>query len=250
MSIRKKVSIRLALQTASEDTGGGDSRLWPLMMRWAVEAEEAIGSFMQYRREYVTANRTDAHRFELPCHVKAVMGLMCGCRPTDEMQVIFRGAHQYYRELVNSNIRMNYFLISDGGDYARSSVPLWEIQDNHIVFLHPTSVDAITVDALVMQTDSEGYPLVNENHIRAIVAYIAYKKATRSRFLPAEMRFSPGEIRLMEAEYKQLIRNARAEDGEPTSAERAEIVAMLNDPMSGCGAAVWRYPDEFYLTGV
>jgi hypothetical protein len=44
MSIRKKVSIRLAIQAASEDSGGGDSRMRPVMMRWAIAAEEAIGT--------------------------------------------------------------------------------------------------------------------------------------------------------------------------------------------------------------
>lgn len=250
MSIRKKVSIRLAVQEASEDMGGGDSRMFPVMLRWAIRAEEKIGSFTQYRREYVTAQRVDVHRFELPCHVKAVMGIMCGCRPTDEMQVIFRGAHQYYGGAVNANVGLNHFLISELGSYYRSEVPLWEIQDNHIVFLRPTNVEALTIDALVMQTDADGYPMVNENHIEAIAAYVEYKRAKKSRWLAAEQRISPGEIVRMKAECGQLILNARAEDNQPTTAERAEIVAMMNDPMTGCASAVWRHADEFYVSGI
>jgi hypothetical protein len=247
MSIRKKVSIRLAIQAASEDSGGGDSRMRPLMMRWAVAAEEAIGSFTQYKRAYVYAPMVDVHRAELPCHVKAVMGLICGCPPEDETKIIFRGAHQYYQNLVNDNISLNHFMIAESGTYYQHTNPLWEIQDNHIVFLQPYSGKGVTVDALVMQVDADGYPLINENHVRAVAAGILWEKAKRTRFLPAEQRISPSDIRALEAEYKQLLRNARAEDAEPTTAERAEIVAMLNDPMSGCAGAVWRSPDEFYM---
>ena len=113
---------------------------------------------------------------------------------------------------------------------------------------HPLSLydNKITIQYLGLETDKDGFPLVNENHIDAIAAYIEYKNASRTRWKSVEHRITETGIFDMRREWFRLCSSARADDGEPSESDLAEIRGMINDPTSGVGIAMFRYNDIWF----
>lgn len=244
MSVNRLVSIEIAINNAIGDMEMQDDRKRPKFMRWAEDAERKIGSFYSLKRKYfeLTIN-SDCHRADLPCGVEAVMGLMYGSQDTCNCDVVFRNAYNYYG---NSSAGY-YYLVGDGSLIGTPQIRQWEIQDDQIVFLAPlTAGDTIVIDAAYRQMDESGkFLMVPEEHIGAISAYIEYMRARGSRWMPAEQRMTDGDIYRLEKDWGRERRNARALSSEPSPSERAEIVSMLNDPLSGYKGAMWRHWDEF-----
>lgn len=244
MSINKKVSVNLAIQTAMEDMGLTDDRRRPVFTRWAIDADNKIGSFYSYKRDYVKVTMTDAHRGEIDCKVVSVIGIIMGCVDTDdEAKKIFR--EQYNYSSTFDNYTASNFLYYPLGGIQFYANTCWEIQNNNIVFLYPQTIETITLDCLVYETDCDGLPMVNEENIDAIAQYIEYKRMKRAKYLPSEPRFTAYELKDAKDEWNRKCSNARVIASEPTASEREEIVSMVNDPMSGCSRAVHRYPHEF-----
>lgn len=244
MSIKKKVSVNLAIQDAMEDMGLRDDRLRPKFTRWAIDAENKIGSFYSYKREYVTVTMTDAHRGEIDCKVVSVIGIIMGCIDTDdETQKIFREQYNYSSTFDNYTAANFLYYPLTGIQFYTNTC--WEIQNNNIVFLYPQTIETITLDCLVYETDCDGLPMINEEHRDAIAQYIKLKRAEESIFNPQATKVGPGDTERLRAEWNRKCSDARVIDSELTASEREEIVSMFNDPMSGCSRAVHRYPQEF-----
>jgi len=148
---------------------------------------------------------------------------------------------------------MIHFLVVDvpetGGSTRIGIGPRYEVQDNCIVFKSDFNGDDITVEYLGLVEDDDGFVMVGENHIEAIVAYIMFKYAARSRFSPDKMTVQDRQLLLLE--YENLVTGARADDSELTESERQEIVNMLHDPFSGYGleTGMFNNNDSYYGGG-
>jgi hypothetical protein len=227
-----------------EDMGLRDDRLRPKFTRWAVDAENKIGSFYSYKRDYVKVTMDDEHRGELPCHIVAVMGIIMGCvDTTDEAQKIFREQYNYAGSYGNYNAtNFLYYPLLGFQTYANTS---WEIQNNRIVFMYPQTVEEITLDCMVYEVDCDGLPMINEEHRDAIAQYIKLKRAEESVFNPQATRVGPGDTERIRAEWNRKCSDARANDSDPSASDRAAIVSMINDPLSGCSKAIHIYQNGF-----
>lgn len=249
MSIKKMVSVDLAIQTAMEDMGMEDDRFRPKFTRWAIDAERKIGSFYSYKRDYVKLVRCDANHYEIPCHVVGIVGIIFGCVSLTNCGKIFRNQYNYYGNGGAYNALANYFTISVDGVVMGSYNRQWEIQDNKVVFLYPQTQEEITIDCIIYQIDERGFPLVNETHIDAIAQYIKMMRADGSIWIPSEQSIGRGDKADLTREWNRKCSLARGIDGAPTSSEMGEIVEMYNDHLSGARGIVWRYMDEFYWLG-
>jgi len=241
MAINKLISVKEAILESFEDMGVDITRDKPTFTMWAVRAEKDIGSYYSYKKQIkvITASNCTA---KLPvnaaylkmvvmgdhgCNCDALFNSLssCGCggtfgtfSPTDVFLVI--------DPVVDGNGTASF-----GG----CGNP-WEVQGGNIVFGKSIDGQKITVQYLGLQEDSEGFVMVSENHKPAIIEYIKWKFAERSRFSPLKMEL--GDIAMHKQEYFRLVSDARAMDGEMTESDRAQTLSLLHDPFSGWGLSI------------
>jgi len=247
MSIKRKVSIKTTIQQAMDNMGIEDTRDLPIFQVWAVDADRKIGSFYSYKKKIVVLDVKDC-RVKLPCDAVAVLGLLLGDHGCDCGLFFTKAFSLFGAPFRGSMDSASGFLVIDAlsSNISCTSVK-WKIQDNCIVFSGNYNGNKVTIQYLGYQTDDEGWPMVNENHIDAISQYIEYKNALRHRWRPVEYQISENAILQMKREWGRKLRDARADDDEPSLSDKMKISAMINDPMSGIGIALWNYNDYFFL---
>lgn len=241
-SMRRMVSIEVAINNAVGDMFRRDQRMRPTYMRWAEDAERKIGSFYSLKRKYFTLSvNADCHRVDLPCGVEAIMGVMLGGISDCNCDAVFRNAYNY-------GAGATYFYVGMDRSYYGGDMRQWEVQDGQIVFLSPlTGISEITIDAAYRPMDAAGkFLMVLEDHVDAIGAYIKMMQAEGMRWGPNKM--SIYDMEDLRKEWGRARREARGNASDPSPSEYAEIAAMINDPLSGWGGCMLRYPDEFKYT--
>lgn len=231
MSINKQISIKVPIFNALDYLGLDRLQDMPVFMTWAVEAEKEIGH--------------NSH--VLPRHKKVLD--ICGCKAelpcnAEVLEIALLGEHDCSCNNLRDNLsggtivgEQSGFLIVDvgsisgGGSYG---CLMYEIQGNHIVFYQNLDGKKITIQYLGMEMDDEGFPLVSENHSRAIMQYILWRYGVRSRYSANPL--SAQQTQMDMAEWSRLCRNARAKDNEMSPAEM-EVASQLlnNNPLSGYG---------------
>lgn len=248
MSIKKKVSIRLAVQDALDKMGADGTRDVPVFTSWAVTADSKIGSFYAYKPDIMVINVSEC-RAELPCGVVAVLGILIGdhgCACDLKFNTLFSSFNSMLSHIDFDPT--SGFVVMDGvgGGSPSCSDAKYYIQDNSLVFSNKINAEKITIKVLRYQMDDDGFPLVNENHIDAISQYILYNAALRTRWKPRADRMPEGAIKDMFYEWGRKCRDARADDADPSPSERAALVSMVNDPLSGIGIYQFRFNDRWF----
>ncbi len=122
------------------------------------------------------------------------------------------------------------------------------MQDNCIVFASNMDGQKVTIEYLGLEEDCDGFVMISENHVPAIIEFIMWKFCVRSRF--SQIKMDLADIQMHKQEYNRLVSDARAMDGELTPSERAQCVAMLHDPLSGYGlfiGSTMNYPYDYPL---
>lgn len=245
MSIIKKISIKNAIQQAQDNMGIDHNRDIPLFTAWAVEADRKIGSYYSYKRKIVVLDVVNC-RAELPCEAVAVLGIIfgdCGC----DCGLLFTNLYSYINTSLSAhNAGSGWIVIDDSGGTRFNCGVAYEIQNNQLVFNGNFDGQKITVQMLALETDADGFPLINENHVDAVAQYIEYKSALRTRWNSIENKITETGIADMKQEWGRKLRDARAESGEPSLSDLSEIRDMVNDPISGVGIALWHLNDRYY----
>lgn len=247
MSIRKKVSIEYAIQNAVERLAIEDTwqKFRSMFTRWAVMAENKIASYNTYKRK-IFVLKVCGCTAELPPCIIGVMGLLVGDHGCDCATVFNR----LYGYINRSNFKTGYnfsFMVVDAESGFSKNSLMWNIQNNQII-ISGSNLDQqyITIEALVLEHDENNIPLINENHVDAIGAFIEMRWMMRMRHRKGDMQYTGNEILTAQSEWQYQCGNAIAEDGEMTDSERAEVVAMINDPLSGYSYASWTFSNENY----
>jgi len=234
MAINKLISVKQPILEAQEDMGFDITRDKPTFAMWAVRAEKDIGSYYSYKRMRVVLTITGctAHLPASAAYVKTAVLGDHGCDCGELM-------HGLYNWALSLSVASNeVFLLIDrpNADQFCLGNITWAVQDNCLLFNKNLDGQKITVEYLGLEEDCDGFVLVNENHIPAIIEYIMWKFCVRSRF--SNIKMDLADVKMHQAEYFRLASDARALDAELTDAERAEIVAILHDPWSGWGLPV------------
>lgn len=245
INIKRLKSIDSAIQWAMNRTGADNDRNRPLFAAWGIEADREIGSFYNYKRKIKVLDVSCQKEVDLPCDAVAVIGVLSGDQGCD-CQKIFRQAFQYYTTGNYTSAFFSFNMFSDSPNGSFTLFTKFEIQDGKLIFLTPVTTAKVTVEYLGYETDDNDLPKISESHVRAVGQYIELQWSLRSKHVPDQRQISRVDIQEMDFEWHRLCRLARADDARPTQTEQAQIVQMFNDPLSGMGAATWRYPDEFY----
>lgn len=228
--MNKLVNIKVPVLEALEDMGIDHGKNISDFIRWAARAENEISSARSLKKQ-IAVLTVDKYRAELPCGSKYVQRVLLGdygCNCYD----LFDYVCQINRK-VNFK-QTDTFLVVDnpGNDRDVQVCPLsWNVQDDHIILTGNYDKQKITIQYLGLQYDQDGFPLVCENHVEAIIEYIMYRYAKRSRFTANKMDSSDVDrhMRL----WGTLAAEARATDEELSESDRDAISMMLNDPISG-----------------
>ena len=252
MSLLKKVSIKIPVFQFIEDVGLDETRMLPLLKRWAVEADHKIGSYYAYKRQICVVEVNEC-KAELPCSTVGVLAWIYGDHGCN-CGLLFKSCYKTQATLGIAISGLNGFDVVDPVGHSGIVQPVnvgWEVQNNHIVFNNSFPAgQKITIQYLGYEEDDEGFPKINNNHLTAVAAYLEWKLARQSRWKPTVRTQNEQAIKEMERRWAQECRQARAEDGQPSESERKEIVSMINDPMSGIGLIARDLYDNWYNYGV
>jgi hypothetical protein len=234
MSIKKKVSIKRAVQQALDDLGIEENTLVPVFKIWAADAENEIGSFTQYKKKNYVLDVCQC-RATLPCEAKAVLATMLGDHGCD-CDLKF---NQVQLAINTSQLPFNLtYEFNIGGPACRRDLS-WKIQNNELVFDENYHNQKVTVQLLIQEVDEEGWMLINENHVRAISSYIEYMYMKRSRHKIGGRNYGRNEIDGQFKIWSRLAAHCNADDGKPSPEEEAQMIAMWSDPLSGYANAFW-----------
>jgi len=238
----KLISMHEIVNDLIEETNDVYENMRPVLMRWGVRAELKIDTQYMYRRQFavLTVNGCCA---PIPCNGVHVLGIILGDHGVDcglYLDTYFNGNFKYdtlsfYDDL---GALVSYtFTYSDG-----SLVPIpvkWHIEGDQIKFADNLDGQSITMCYLGYEKDAEGYPLVNESHRDALITklkiMILEREKHRKVVSGEYINQISGDISTLKREYKSYVRQARAEDMDPSNSERNEIAAMLNNPLTGYG---------------
>ena len=247
MAVNKLVSIKGPVYEAMQDMGIDITRDIPTFTRWAIRAEEQIGSYYSYCKKIAVLDVVNC-RVKLPDSASYVQRVILGdygCECDDLFYLTCSNG------LTGASSASQGFLIIDAGSEnqkALGSGVNWQVQDNHIVLTSSHDGEKVTVQYLGLEEDADGFPRVSENHIEAIIEYIMYRYAKRSRFTNKKMERT--EVQDYWHEWMRLASHSRAADDEISESDRREIVSLLHDPLSGFGMEVGMHDADDYVYGI
>lgn len=237
MAVNKQVSIKRAVLEAMQDIGIDHNKDIPTFTRWAADAERQIGSYYSYKKKITKpALDIDNCHAELPCDAMAVQRVVYGevdCDVCDLYNIACS-----INQLATIVETETFLVISKNEDGTTQLItPVkWEVQNNFIVLDGNYDGGKLTVQYLGLETDKDGFPMIIENHVAAVIEYIMYRYARRSRFSPTKM--DGWDVQDLRREWFRLCSMARAEDAELSETDRMEIAALINDPITGMGLSI------------
>lgn len=234
MSINKFVSIKIPVSHAFDEMGIDITRDKPTFTKWAVRAEKDIGSYYSYKRQRKVLDIVNC-RAALPINAAYLKTALLGDHGC-ECGELFRGVYSWASSISITTNEVFILVDNSGASCFDCCGVTWEVQDNNLVFNKDLNGQKVTVEYLGLEEDCDGFVLINENHIPAIIQFIKWKYAERSRFTPNKMDHM--DVKYNKDEYFRLVSDARAEDNTLTDSQRAEIVALIHDPFSGYGLDV------------
>lgn len=246
MSINKLISIKVPVLEALGDMGIDHAKDVPSFTRWAARAEREIGSYFSLKRK-VKALVVDKYRAEIPCDATNIQRVLIGdyeSQFVDLFNVVLTGVGAYTFK------QHDTFLVVDNpgaGKTVQLAAFQWEVQDNHVVLNANYDKQKITIQYLGFDIDTDGFPFVCENHIEAIIEYIMYRYAKRSRFSPTKMDM--GDVADLRRQWGILAAEARAVDNEISEGDRNEMLSTLHDPFSGYGMDILYNHSDFGNNG-
>ena len=218
----------------------GDDRVkdMPVYVNWAMEAEKEIAGIGQFVKHKKVIDIVGC-KAEIPCDAvyiqMALMGAQdCSC---DDLSLVVTGGGITVNNAVTSvtspaALDQSGFVILDFDSAGACwGIVDFQIQNNQIVFATDLDGQKVTIQYLGVELDCDGFPMISENHVRALEMYILYKYAMRSRFSQKAMPLN--EVQYYKEEWFRLCKHARADDAELTPTDRMDIVGAINNPYSG-----------------
>jgi hypothetical protein len=234
MSINKLVSIKNPIINALDLAALDHDKHLPLFMTWAYQAEEEIGSYYQFERQWACLDICGCVA-TLPDNAIKLEGAIMGEHGVD-CGNIFNTV--FSNKTFSSLTGDNSFLVVDVNDVNTTSncgmVP-FHCQDNKLIFDNCLKQDKITIQYLGYKLDCDGFMEIGQNHVEAITHHILYKWCMRKR------KKGGADLQEMQWHYREwdrLCAHSRALDADLSISDREEIADMYHNPYSGRGLYV------------
>ena len=235
----KQVSIKQAIIDAADETDSTILRDMPTLVKWAIKADQKIGSYYSYEKKITVVDVVDC-KAELPDHCVRVLNIALGDYGCDCDNIFDNGYSgiDAIDTLAGDPIPAVVYYSRD--DIFSWKYLDWEIQGNCIVFPMNFDGEKLTIQFLKYVLDREGLPLVNETHLEAISLFIQTKIVNREMWqsLKSSKLFRNTSLQYegdLKRRYHRAVRNARAEDGKLTPSQERHIRDMVNNAISGGG---------------
>jgi len=223
----KRISIRQPIIDAIDETDPSLSRFQSQMLKWAKYIEKEIGSKQGYKIKAQTYT-PEGCTITLPDDCYRVLMILPGDY-SDQCNAI-------YLDLIWAQVRSDDPHYADD-DYSWLWRPaetmmvkpyLWEEVADELNLLYDFSGSEITLIYQYIETDENGFWIINESHSDAIKKYVIYmnaKKYTWKQF-KSDKLLRASNLQYMEElkrDYNIAIRHARAEDGRVTPFQKEQF---------------------------
>ena len=230
MSINKLISIKNPIINAMDLAALDHDKHLPLFMTWAYQAEEEIGSYYQYTRQWKVLDVCGCTA-ALPDNCVKVEGAILGSHDVNCGSIFAKTFSNPIIQMAQSTT--NTFLIVDSASsestVGNGIVP-YQYQDNKLIFDVTLKTNLVTIQYLGYQVDCDGFMQISQNHVEAITHHILYKWNVRKR------KKSSADMQEMNWHFKEwdrLCAHARALDSQLTETDKEEIARLYHDPYSG-----------------
>lgn len=219
----KRVSIRQAMLDAIDQTDPSLGRYPNKLLKWAKYIEREIGSLNGYKFKSVLYTVTGSI-ITLPDDCYRVKCILRG----DWVDI----ANAHYRDISTLPIVIDE--VSDDLIYAWMpeettyiNPMAWEEIGDTLHLINEYNDTEITLVYQYIETDADGFWMVNKSHLDAIMKYLIYNiaKIERWKVFKSEKMLRSGHqimVKDLERDYNIAIRHARAEDGHETEFERQQ----------------------------
>lgn len=178
------------------------------LIEWAFEAEKFIGglkSFLQVERDLtITSNRA-----ELPANIVKVLSV------STNGSNILKPTNAYFR---GNSAGTD----ADSDNLADST--RYYIQDGYIN-VKMNDGEKLIISCLIIPTDTDGYPKINEDHVPAVTAYCMWMMKNLEYYAGKTPQYVVNDL------YRRWIHlcgQARGIDAMPSSAELTEVGKYWN----------------------
>jgi hypothetical protein len=243
--INKLVSTKNVVLNLMDSLALDHDKYRPMFTNWMLWAERQIGSPYSYVKKHKVLTIKDCYA-ELPNDAMylqiAILGDLGDCCQ-DIFDSTCYGLTQ--ANLTNETYASTAgFLVVDLGNTTTDNLNFgfvqYLIQDNKIVFLTNYDGQKVTIQYLGLQTDCDGFPLINENHLEALEEYCMYKFRRRR----VKTGIDVGLYRDHFNSWSRLAASCKADDMMFNDSETRMIGEMVNNPWAGKGLWLGQYPTE------
>lgn len=222
----RKVSINEAIVEAINNTDENLGRYPNQVLNWAKYIEKEIGT-LKHLPAYAKKYNVTGVEITIPKDAFDIIGVMIGDYE-DELNLRFRDLQT---RLAKTDVRPG--ASADDEDLTFLWMPQertmlnksrWVLIGDKLNFIDEYDSQDITVVYTKIETDENGFWLVNESHIDAITKFIIYKYAKKFqwRIFKSDKLLRQGHFNMLnslERDYSHAIRNARAIDDEYSNIE-------------------------------
>lgn len=245
--INKLVSTKNVILNLLDSLALDHDKYRPMFTNWILWAERQIGSPYSYVKKHKVLTIKNCYA-ELPNDAMflqiAIMGDLGDCC-NDIFDDTCYGLSK--ANLSGETFASTAgFLVVDTGNLNGTDNPLafgfvqYLIQNNKIVFMNNYDGQKVTIQYLGLETDCDGFPLINENHLEALEEYCMYKFRRRK----VRTGIDVGLYRDHKNEWHRLAASCKADDLMGNESETKMISEMVNNPWAGKGLWLGQYPTE------
>lgn len=235
MKQMQMVSSREAVLKSIDDMGLSDFRNAPVILTWIEDAVKSIGGKYQYD----ISNHVlmlDCCQAKLPCGTFEIKGILLGDHGT-ECDLVFNqfcdDFQKFDIDYTSKDTGIGLTVITGGASLKYYGKVKYVVRDGYIVFDKQLDEDYITVKVQRYFTDENGFLMVPEEYLKAIVYYVMLKMAERSMFDSRIKNTVSRGINHFQSKWDFYCRQARAQASKNEIPDQNETVAMWNNPFSG-----------------
>jgi len=220
----KRVTIRQAILDAIDQSDEFIGRYPNQLLKWAKYIEKEIGSLNGYKFKSKAFTITGTI-LDLPDDCYRVIAVLRGNWENE--------TNAHYRQIGDMPIVIDE--VSDEISYVwmpenttQVMRQFWEEIGDQLQLVNEFDGQELTLVYQYIETDENGFWLINESHLDAITKFLLYKIAYKFRWkiFKSDKLLRPGHqmmVKDLERDYNIAIRHARAEDGRESEFERAQI---------------------------
>lgn len=211
----KKVSIIQPILDAVDETDDSIVKHMNTLIKWAKYCEKAIGSVNGYPVKQTLAVVTGV-TMKLPDDCYRPLCLFLGdLTETLNLRYAENGLQTIHVENLSDDEQLEH--VWDDLAYPANKQLQWEEIGDSLSLVDELNNQDVTLVYQYIQTDMQGYWLVNDSHVEALKRYIIYQIAKKYQFknFKSDKLTRQADIAMVK-EYERLysvaIRNARALD--------------------------------------